>query len=136
MSKVKGLLKRKMLFAALAAITVFAGVYGFAASLDVQTNELSAGNAAVASCQATQPTATYDVAYDSTLSGYKVSDVNVTNIDTGCNSKPILVTLTDSTNTSLVEMSGNTGTTGTVQLTPGSTIDAKSVDGISVAING
>jgi hypothetical protein len=132
----KGLLKRRFLIATIAAITVFGGVYGFAASLNVGTNKLSAGNATVASCQSTSPTSTYNVAYDSTLGGYKVSSVVVTGIDSGCNSLPILVTLTNSSSTSLGEMTGNTGTTGSVTLTPSSTIDASAVTGVSVAING
>lgn len=137
MSKVlKGLARKRFLVATAAAVTVFAGVYGFAASLDVGTNKLSAGNAAVASCQSATTTSTYDLAYDATLGGYKVSDVKVTGISTACNNLPIAVTLTGSGNSSLASMSGNTGTTGNVTLTPASTVDASTVTGVSVAISG
>ena len=65
-------------------------MYGFAATLNVGTNQLSAGNATVASCQASgTPTGTYAVAYDSTLASYKVSSVTVTGIDAGCATKTV-----------------------------------------------
>ena len=86
MSKsLKSLAKKKTLFALVLALTIFGAVYGFAATLNVGTNQLSAGNATVASCQASgTPTGTYSVAYDSTLPGYKVSGVTVTSLDAGC----------------------------------------------------
>ena len=79
------LAQKKTLFALLLALTVFGAVYGFAATLNVGTNQLSAGNATVASCQASgTPTGTYTVAYDSSIGGYKVSGLTVTVIDAGC----------------------------------------------------
>ena len=137
MSKVKTVLRqRKMLFAAMLALTIFGAVYGFAASLNVTSNKLSAGNATVASCQSTSPTSSYDIAYDSTLGGYKVSDVVVSGIASTCNSLPISVTLTGASSANLAALSGSTGTTGSVTLTPSSTVDASLLQGISVAING
>ncbi len=63
----KNMAKRRTLFAVVLALTIFGAVYGFAATLNVGANTLSAGNASVASCQATgTPTGTYTVAYDST----------------------------------------------------------------------
>lgn len=133
----KGLLKRKMLFATVSSITVFAGVYGFAATLNVTSNKLSAGNVAVQSCQATAPNSTYAVAYDSTLGGYKVSSVTVTGLATACGSLPINVTLTGASNASLNEITGTIPAGGgSLVLTPGSTVDASLVSGVSVAING
>ena len=79
---IKALAKKRTLFALVLALTIFGAVYGFAATLNVGTNTLSAGNATVASCQATgTPTGTYTVAYDSTLPGYKVAGVTVTGLD-------------------------------------------------------
>ena len=43
------LIKRKTLFALVLALTIFGAVYGFAATLNVGANTLSAGNATVAS---------------------------------------------------------------------------------------
>src|SRR3954470_9430867 len=95
----KALAQKKTLFALVLALTIFGAVYGFAATLNVGTNQLSAGNASVASCQASgTPTGTYAVAYDSTLGAYKVSTVTVTSLDTNCASKTVSVTLTGAAN--------------------------------------
>src|SRR6185369_10046572 len=94
MSTIKAVAQKKTLFALVLALTIFGAVYGFAATLNVGSNQLSAGNASVASCQASgTPTGTYTVAYDSSISGYKVSGVTVTGLDAGCASKAISVTL-------------------------------------------
>ncbi len=73
----KALAKRRTLFAVVLALTIFGAVYGFAATLNVGTDTLSAGNATVASCQTSgSPTGTYTTAYDSTrprLQGQPVS---------------------------------------------------------------
>jgi hypothetical protein len=134
----KALAAKKTLFAIVLALTIFGAVYGFAATLNVGTNQLSAGNATVASCQASgTPTGTYSVAYDSTLGGYKVSGVTVTGLDTGCASKAISVTLTGSGNSNLGTITGTVPVGGgSLALTPGSTIGAASVTGVSVAIAG
>ena len=42
------LIKRKTLFALVLALTIFGAVYGFAATLNVGANTLSAGDASVA----------------------------------------------------------------------------------------
>jgi len=141
MSKaMKALAKRRTLFAAVLALTIFGAVYGFAATLNVGTNTLSAGNATVASCQVTgTPTGTYTTAYDSTLGGYKVASVVVTGLDdTNCNGKAISVTLTGSSNSVLQTINGNVPASGNLTLTPAAspTISAASVTGVSVAING
>ena len=134
----KALTQRKTLFALVLALTIFGAVYGFAATLNVGTNELSAGNATVASCQASgTPTGTYSVAYDSSITGYKVSGVTVTGIDAGCASKTVSVTLTGSGGASLGAVSGTAPAGGgSLAMTPGSVISAASVTGLSVAING
>jgi hypothetical protein len=128
--------KRKTLFALVLALTIFGAVYGFAATLNIGTNQLSAGNATVASCQASgTPTGTYSVAYDSTLGAYKVSGVTVTGIDTGCNGKSLSVTLTGASNANLGTITGAIAGTS-LALTPSSSISAASVTGVAVAING
>jgi hypothetical protein len=135
----KSLARKKTLFALVLALTIFGAVYGFAATLNVGTNQLSAGNASVASCQASgTPTGTYTVAYDSTLGGYKVSGVTVTGIDTNCASKTVSVTLTGSGNSNLGTLSG-TAPVGGGSLAlgaPGATVSAAAVTGVAVAING
>lgn len=135
----KALAKKRTLFAIVLALTIFGAVYGFAATLSVGSNSLSAGNIAVASCQATPVTGTYTTAYDSTVPGYKVSSVIVTGIATTCGSKTVSATLTDSSNNPIT--GGTlTGTApvggGTLTLTPASAVSAATVTGVSVAING
>jgi len=139
MSKaIKGMAKRRTLFAILLALTIFGAVYGFAATLNVGTNALSAGNATVASCQQTgTPTGTYTVVYDSAVPGYKVASVIVTGLDdTNCNGKAISATLTGASNANLATIAGTVPASGNLTLTPGSTISAAAVTGVSVAING
>jgi hypothetical protein len=138
MRTIKALTQKKTLFALLLALTIFGAVYGFAATLNVGTNELSAGNATVASCQQSgTPTGTYSVAYDSTLSSYSVAGLTVTGIDTNCAGKTVSVTLTGSGGTSLGSATGTAPVGGgSLALTPPSHLNAASVTGISVAING
>jgi hypothetical protein len=135
----KALAKRRTLFAIVLALTIFGAVYGFAATLSVGSNSLSAGNATVASCQgAVTPTGTYTTAYDSTVPGYKVSGVSVTGLDTNCAGKAISVTLTGASNVNLATITGTVPVGGgTYALpAPGSTVSAAAVTGVSVAING
>lgn len=134
----KGLAKRRTVFALVLALTIFGAVYGFAATLNVGANALGAGNASVASCQVTgTPTGTYTVAYDSTIPGYKVATVVVTGLDNAnCSGKAISVTLTGAASANLSTIAGTVPVSGTLTLTPGSTVSAAAVTGVSVAING
>jgi hypothetical protein len=138
MKALKAFAAKKTIFALVLALTIFGAVYGFAATLNVGTNQLSAGNATVASCQASgTPTGTYTVAYDSTLASYKVSGVTVTGIDAGCATKSVSVTLTGAAGLGLGTMTGAAPAGGgSLALAPGSTISAASVTGVAVAING
>ena len=136
MKALKAFTQKKTLFALVLALTIFGAVYGFAATLNVGTNQLSAGNATVASCQAAgTPTGTYAVAYDASISGYKVSGVTVTGIDVGCNGKSLSATLTGAAGANLGSLTGTISGTS-LALTPGSSISAASVTGVAVAING
>jgi hypothetical protein len=135
-SIIKKAAKKRTLVAIVLALTIFGAVYGFAATLNVGANTLSAGNASVASCQASgSPTGTYTVGYDQPTAGYKVATVNVTGIDPGCNGKAISVTLTGAASANLATIAGTIAGTSIV-LTPGSTVSAAAVTGVSVAING
>ena len=135
----KSLAKRRTVVALVLALTIFGAVYGFAATLSVGANTLSAGNASVASCETTgTPTGTYTVAYDSTVPGYKVATVTVTGLDAGCANKAISATLTGASSANLGTITGTVPAGGgSLLLTPGATaIPAASVTGVSVAING
>jgi hypothetical protein len=136
-NSLKALMKRKTLFAFVLALTIFGAVYGFAATLYLSTNQLSAGNATVASCQTTTPVASYAVAYDSTVPGYKVGTITVTSLDAACATKTVSVTLTGAANASLNTVTGVVPAGGGVMaLTPGATVSAALVTGLSVAVNG
>ena len=137
----KALAKRRTLYAVVLALTIFGAVYGFAATLNVGTNTLSAGNQAVLSCQAGTVTGTYTPAYTATApAGYKVSNIVLNGLDTtgtGCGSKAISVTLTDSSNAILGTFTGTVPTTGTsMSIAAGSTIPVASVSGLNIAIDG
>ena len=137
----KGLLKRRMLFATLLALTMFGAVYGFAATLSVSATALSAGNASLPSCQVGSPTSSYGLAYDSTVGtsgGYKVSSVTVSGLTAACASKTVSVVLTDSSNAQLATGSATIpaggGSVAISSLT--GTAPASSVSGVQIAING
>jgi hypothetical protein len=136
-NSLKALMKKKTLFAFVLALTIFGAVYGFAATLNLSTNQLSAGNATVASCQATTPVASYAVAYDSTLGGYKVGTVTVTSLDAACATKAISITFTGAAGANLLTLTGAVQAGGGIQVfTPGSTVSAALVTGLSVAVSG
>jgi len=133
------LMKRKTIFAAVLALTIFGAVYGFAATLSVGANTLSAGNATVASCETTgTPTGTYAVAYDTTNKAYGISGVTVTGLDAACAGKAVSVTLTSNTGgTNLGTINGTVPAGGgSLALTTSGYVAAATVSGVSVAING
>ena len=141
MKAFKGIAKKRTLFASLIALTIFGAVYGFAATLNVGTNTLSAGNAAVASCQLTgTPTGTYTVVYDSTIPGYKVATVTVTGMDPNCNGKTVAITLTGASSVSLASGSAvySSASSNTTVAIPSLSANpaASLVTGVSVAVNG
>jgi hypothetical protein len=123
MSKViTGITKRKFLFAILAAITVFGGVYGFAASLGTTTSGLGADNDVVAAC-GSGITVDYTTSYAS--GGYVVDHVNLGSIPAGCQGKAYKIQLTGNlpaapATTANIATSGNP--------------DAKSVQGVSLVV--
>jgi hypothetical protein len=133
------LIKRKTIFALVLALTIFGAVYGFAATLNVGANTLSAGNASVASCETNTATGTYAVAYDTATTAYKVSGVTITGLDAACAGKAVSATITsDSGGTNLGTLTGivPVGGGSLVLGAPTGTIGAASVSGVSVAING
>jgi hypothetical protein len=135
---------KRLAVALLVGGTVFATLYGFAASLGVGSKTLGAGTSAVAACQGGTLTASYATAYDSTIPAYKVGVVTVNGLDTtsatNCASKAFKVTLTGpgASNTSLGEVTGTTpasGTSFTADFTS-SNVSAASVTGIHIVISG
>jgi hypothetical protein len=131
-----------MLIAACVGAVVFGSIYGLAASLGVSSQKLGAGDSAVAACQSATLTAGYATAYDSGIPGYKVGVVTVSGLDTtsatNCASKAFKVTLTNTANASLAEVTGTTpasGTTFTADFTA-SGVPAAATTGVHVVISG
>jgi hypothetical protein len=122
------------------ASAVFAGVYGLAASLSVNSDTLGAGNATVAACQAGTVSVSYTSSYSASAPvGYQATNVNLGNLDTtsgGCGGKAVKVTLSGAANVSLGEYTGTVPSSGTTMSLSASGIAASSVTGVSVVIAG
>ena len=67
---------------AVVGVVVFGSVTAFAASLSVSSKTLGAGNASVASCNASV-SVSYNTAYQASIPGYKVTTAPVTSA-AGC----------------------------------------------------
>ena len=126
----------KLVLAAVVASSVFAGVYGFAASLGLSSSGLAAGNAVVASC-GTGIQAAYTTAYSATLPGYSVSQVNLSSIPAGCLSKSYRIQLTGAAGATVgAEMTGTLPASGaTATISTSGNVDASLVTGISVVVS-
>src|SRR4051812_42569887 len=83
---------KRFLIPAVAGVVTFGAVTAFAATLGVSSKSLGAGNATVASCNATAQV-TYNTTYASTIPGYKVTTAPVTTAS-GCATMSYKVTLT------------------------------------------
>lgn len=130
-------MKHKKLIVALAGgATVFGGVYGLAASLNLTSDSLGAAQTVVAACQSTAMNATYTSTYSATVPGYTVTTVTLTGLTSTCYSKAYKVTLSGSGGTSLGEATGTTPSSGTTVAATFSNVNAASVTGVSVVISG
>src|SRR2546423_14406041 len=103
---------KRPLVALLVGVVIFSAIYGLAASLGVSSSSLGAGNSSVAACQGGTLTPSYATSYDSTIPGYKVGVVTVSGLASTCYSKSFRVTLANSANTSLGEVTGTTPSSG------------------------
>jgi hypothetical protein len=126
----------KMVIAAVAAATVFGGVYGFAASLGLTTSGLGAGSAVVAAC-GSGIQASYTTAYATSIPGYAVSQVNLASIPAACLSKSYKIQLTGAAGATIgSEMSGTLPASGTTaNIATSGNPDASLVTGISVVVS-
>jgi hypothetical protein len=128
---------KRVLAALFAGLITFGGIYGLAASLNLTSDTLGAGNATVAACQAGALNATYTTSYSASTPGYTVGTVTVTGLAATCYSKAYKVTLSGAGNASLGEATGTTPASGTsfaATFTPA--VNAASVTGISVVLSG
>ena len=126
----------KLVLAAVVASIVFAGVYGFAASLNLTSSGLGAGNAVVAAC-GSGITAAYTTAYSATIPGYSVSQVNLASIPAACLSKSYRIQLTGAAGATVgSEMTGTLPASGTTaNISTSGNVDASLVTGISVVVS-
>ncbi len=126
----------KILVAAVASSVIFAGVYGFAASLGLTSSGLGAGSAVVAAC-GSGINAAYSTTYSASIPGYSVSQVNLSAIPAACLSKSYKIQLTGASGVAIgSEMSGTlpaSGTTATIATS--GTPDASLVTGVSVVVS-
>jgi hypothetical protein len=126
---------KRLLVPAVGGVVVFGVVTGFAASLTLNSKSVGAGNATVASCNASA-SISYNTSYSATIPGYKVGTTPFTTA-AGCASMAYRVTLSGAANASLGEITGTTDASGNG--TPdfsASNIAASSVTGVSVVISG
>ena len=128
----------KLTLAVVASLTVFASVYGFAASMGISTSGLGADNKVVAACGSGM-TFAYTTSYYSGLPGYAVNGINLSNIPLGCYGKSLAVTFSDGSNNALgsqVTATLPSAATGTVAITPATNdIDASKVANVSVVVS-
>jgi len=129
----------KLVVAVLAAVVVFAGAYGFAATLGSSTADLGAGSNVIASC-GNGITLAYTAEFDADKSGYAVNGIELSNIPAGCQSKSLSATFYDSSGTTVGSAVGATltasGTTQSIAITPSTnTIDADRVSGVSIVLS-
>lgn len=128
---------KRVLTAIVVGLITFGGIYGLAASLNLTSDSLGAGNATVAACQAGALNATYSSTYSATAPGYTLGTVTVTGLASTCYTKAYKITLSGSGNVSLGEATGTTPATGTsFAATFSPAVSAASVTGISVVLSG
>lgn len=136
--------KKKLLIGAVMGVAVFAAVFASAASLNVSTETLGAGGTDVSSCDTTGVKATYTTSYAASApAGYKVDTITIDEIAEACRGLEYKVQATTADGTSLTAATGTldafaagSAETNTVDVTPGSVLDAAEVEGIYVVISG
>lgn len=96
---------KRFLIAGLAGVSVFGAAYGFAAAIDVTSDDFGSGDEVVLSCDSAV-NASYTTSWDATDNRYEVTDVKIEGIDDeACAGHKVGVTL-----------SGDSGTPNVVTL--------------------
>lgn len=129
-------MKKKLILTAVAGATVFGGVYGLAASLNLTSDSLGAGQSVVAACQAGALNATYSSTYAGSVPGYTVTTVTLAGLTSSCYNKAYRLTLSDGGNASLAETTGTTPGTGSTVAATFSNVNAASITGVALVISG
>lgn len=126
---------KKFLLPLGAGVVVFGSVTAFAATLNVTSNSLGAGNATLTACNSSA-SVTYNTTAGTGAKTYEVTTAPVATAST-CNGKSFKVTLLGASNASLAEATGTLDSTGAA--TPDFTSDhiaAEDVVGVAVVITG
>lgn len=126
---------KKFLIPAVAGVTVFGAVSAFAATLSISSTSLAAGNATVASCNASA-NVTYTTTATTNAKTYQVATAPVSSAAT-CAGLAYKVTLLGAANASLGEVSGTLDGAGAATPNFASAgIAAQDVVGVAVVITG
>lgn len=130
---------KRLLLAGATASTLAIGGYAFASSVNVSSADMAAGTSATLSCQPSTPIVVdYPMAgltYDASISGYKVTSIDLTGVGAGCVGATAKVELTSNDNgTPLVASSTVTLTLGTNAVAIPGVIAASDVTGVSIVI--
>jgi hypothetical protein len=120
----------------IAGAIVFGAVTAFAAGFNVSSSSIVSGNASVAGCGAIAAV-TYNTVWDPGLLAYKVSTAPVTT-STSCKSFAYKVTVTNTSNVSLGEITGtlNSVTGSASPDFSASNLRVSTVGGVSVTVTG
>lgn len=131
-------MKKRFIIALLLTVTVFATVFGLAATLNVSPDTLGAGNNSVGSCDTDGVSSAYANSWDATDKRFEVTSVTVNGIADACDGNTMKVALTDSANVSLADGSvtvpTGAGTSATVSALSANPA-ASSVSNIHVVIS-
>ncbi len=126
-----GVSVKKYLVPLVAGVVVFGAVTAFAATLNVSSSGLAAGNATVASCNS-GATVSYTTAATTRAQTYELATAPVASA-VECATKAYKVTVLGASNASLGEIAGTLSATGTA--TPDfSALDIAAADVIGVAV--
>jgi hypothetical protein len=117
------------------------GLLASAASITLSGAKLGANTESVAACDtAAGVTVTWTTAYDSSLPGYKVTQVTVDDIDTACDNAVLRVTLANSSGTALTTLGPVTVDVGAGDdnevLSVSDTVPAENVESAAILLTG
>jgi hypothetical protein len=127
-------MNKKLALGIAAGVSAFAAVTASASSLGgINTEQLGTSADVVASCDTDGVTVEYTTAFSN--GAYRVTAVDLSDIDEACEGQNLTVTLFDGPNASLAEKSGAVGG-ATQTLTLGTPVDAEDVNGVAVVISG
>ena len=126
---------KKFLVSVVAGVAVFGSVTAFAATLNVTSGGLGAGNASVSACN-TAANVSYTGGFNTTTHAYDVATVTVTSA-AGCSGKTYQVTFMDNSNAVLgTEVTGTLDSSGADTKTVAAGVSAVSLKNVAVVITG